>query len=97
MRTRCRRRRSPSSESCTIPRPRSNTTSSRRGTKLLSRLNMVFASARYGDGEPTQGMREVFDLLTHAFDEVDARWKTLVSTDLAKLDAAAAAAGAKAR
>jgi hypothetical protein len=64
-----------------------------KGSKLLSRLNLVFASARYGDGEPTQGMREVYDHLSHAFDEVDARWQAFVSTDLAKLDAAAAKAG----
>jgi photosystem II stability/assembly factor-like uncharacterized protein len=64
-----------------------------KGTKLLSRLNMVFASAGYGDGEPTQGMREVFDLLSQAFNDVDARWQAFVSTDLAKLDAKAAAAG----
>lgn len=64
-----------------------------KGTKLLSRLNTVFANAGWGDGEPTQGMREVFDLLSHAFDQVNGRWQTFVATDLAALDASARAAG----
>jgi hypothetical protein len=64
-----------------------------KGAKLLSRMNTVFATATYGDGEPTQGMREVLELLSRTFDDVDARWQAFVTADLAKLDAAARAAG----
>jgi hypothetical protein len=64
-----------------------------KGTKLLSRLNAVFANATSGDGEPTQGMREVFDLLSGAFAEVNGRWQRFVAADLAALDASARAAG----
>jgi hypothetical protein len=64
-----------------------------KGTKLLSRLNTVFANATSGDGEPTQGMRDVFDLLARALAETDGRWQAFVSTDLAALDASARTQG----
>ena len=64
-----------------------------KGAKLLSRLNMVFATTIYGDGEPTQGMREVLELLSRTFDDVAARWQAFVSADLAKLDTSAQQAG----
>lgn len=64
-----------------------------KGAKLLSRLNVLFENATSGDGEPTQGMREVFDHLSGTFLDVDGRWQKFVSADLATLDASARAGG----
>lgn len=64
-----------------------------KGAKLLSRLNTVFVTATAGDGEPTQGMREVFDDLSAAFLDIDGRWQKFVAGDLAALDATARSAG----
>jgi photosystem II stability/assembly factor-like uncharacterized protein len=64
-----------------------------KGTKLLSRLNTVFADATYGDGEPTQGMREVFDHLSASLADWNGRWQAFVSGDLADLDTKARTAG----
>jgi hypothetical protein len=48
------------------------------GTRLYSRLVWTYTLAKWGDGVPTQGMRELFAEQTKELDALAAEWKGLV-------------------
>jgi photosystem II stability/assembly factor-like uncharacterized protein len=56
------------------------------GAQLYSQLTQLFELVKDSDGAPTQGWREVYAEQSHVLDELDGRWKALVSGDLAKLN-----------
>jgi hypothetical protein len=61
----------------------------RGGTKLYSRISMLYSMAIEQDGLPTQGMREVYAEQKKELDGYDAEFKKLVNTDLPALNEAA--------
>jgi hypothetical protein len=65
----------------------------RGGARLYSRLAPLLMWAIEGTGAPTQGMREVFAMERRELDELSARVDTLITGDLARLEAAAARLG----
>ena len=59
------------------------------GAKVLSRLAPLYSWADYGDGAPTEGMRQVHAVLEDELDVLASEWKQVVETDLPALDAKA--------
>jgi photosystem II stability/assembly factor-like uncharacterized protein len=57
------------------------------GTRLYSNLAFVYETAKWGEGAPTQGAREVFVELAAELSGLEARLADLKATDLAALDA----------
>ena len=55
------------------------------GTRLYSRLVWTYTLANWGDGVPTQGMRELFAEQSKELDALAAEWKTLLG-DVAALN-----------
>ena len=56
------------------------------GAQLYSQLGMLFELIKDSDGAPTQGWLEVYADQSKLLDQLDARWKTLVTGELAKLN-----------
>jgi photosystem II stability/assembly factor-like uncharacterized protein len=56
------------------------------GAKLYSKLIFIYEFARDSDGAPTQGMREVYSEQKHELGELDAKYKSLLTGDLARLN-----------
>lgn len=59
------------------------------GTRLYSRLAPLYAWAMDGDGAPTQGMREMHAEHRRELDQLESEWKSLITNDLAALNARA--------
>ena len=58
----------------------------RGGARLYSKLVLLYEFAKDGDGAPTQGMREVYDLHAKELAQYEAEWKDLLAKDLAELN-----------
>jgi photosystem II stability/assembly factor-like uncharacterized protein len=56
------------------------------GAKFYSQLAFLFEVVKYGDGVPTQGMREVYRGLAAELEKLTGEWQSLVSGDLIKLN-----------
>jgi len=56
------------------------------GAKLLSQLVFLYESERWGDGAPTQGMREVRELLDAEHRAIRDDLAALRATELAELE-----------
>lgn len=56
------------------------------GAQLYSRLGPLYSFVIDNDGAPTRGMREVYATQKAELDALEAEWKALVASDLAKLN-----------
>ena len=65
----------------------------RGGAKLYSRLAPLLAFADEGDGPPTQGMKEMFAAYHAELTRITGEVRSLIDTDVAELNGAAAKAG----
>jgi len=65
----------------------------RGGTKLYSRLSPLVGFASWGDGPPTQGVREVFAEQKKELDAFEAEARAIVANDVAAINALAAKLG----
>ncbi len=65
----------------------------RGGAKLYSRIAPLLAFADDGDGPPTQGMKEMFAAYHAELTRITGEVRSLIDTDVAELNAAAAKAG----
>jgi hypothetical protein len=59
------------------------------GAKLYSQYAFLFEAVKEGDGPPTQGMRQVYDVLAAELGKLTGEFQSLVAGDLAKLNAKA--------
>jgi photosystem II stability/assembly factor-like uncharacterized protein len=63
------------------------------GARLYSRMAPFFDWVKEGDGEPTQGMEQVFAGQQQELDKMEAEWRGIASGDLAKLNETARGLG----
>lgn len=60
------------------------------GARLYSRLVPFFDAVTAGDGAPTQGQRQVYELLSKELDALEKEYRAVVDGDIAALNAQAA-------
>jgi hypothetical protein len=56
------------------------------GAKLYSQLGALFGALREADGEPTQGVLQVYADLTTELERLTVEWNSLLQGDLARLN-----------